>query len=68
MKRHIKPVRCPECEHTTAERRDMVRHMQSIHKLWVEEHGVQCSSSVCRYCGKDFTLKHNLVKHLKKKH
>jgi uncharacterized C2H2 Zn-finger protein len=35
---HMKPVRCPCCDHACAEQKDMLRHVESYHTEWARHH------------------------------
>lgn len=66
MKTHALPVQCNVCEWKTAENRDMYRHYWASHKRYAERNGIPRDNDACKTCGKAFTRKDNLTKHMKK--
>ena len=52
---------CPDCDSTFPRAHDLRRHKDTVHKEKVTWKPVQCA-----FCGKEFTRKDNLARHLRK--
>lgn len=64
IRKEEKPVVCEQCPKRFAYKRDLKRHFE-IHK---RKQGLPTALIKCPHCGTTFTLKHNLTRHLSKKH
>jgi len=72
-KQHIKPVRCPVpgCNHGTAKRRDMQRHIIVHHRdsdPSVVVPQFMCPVAGCKHAVAGFKRKDHLVRHMERKH
>ncbi|KAI0126795.1 hypothetical protein BJ170DRAFT_419455 [Xylariales sp. AK1849] len=68
MKTHMRPVCCPRCPWTDVHPRDMLRHLSTKHKTWAKNNDIIVDGFVCENesCGKYYTRKDNMKRHLKK--
>ncbi|KAB5513279.1 hypothetical protein GE09DRAFT_1232063 [Coniochaeta sp. 2T2.1] len=67
QKTHDPSVDCPaevSCPFKTAERRDMDRHLWVAHKSYAEHNNIENPGAKCDRCGKWFTRRYNLQRHL----
>lgn len=69
-KTHNPSVPCPAattnypCDFTTAEQRDMQRHLWVTHNRYAIRHNIQDPKDQCNNCKKWFTRRDNLQRHL----
>ncbi|OIW22907.1 hypothetical protein CONLIGDRAFT_686988 [Coniochaeta ligniaria NRRL 30616] len=70
QKTHDPSIRCPavvDCDFVTAEQRDMNRHLWVTHNRYARRHNIEDPGDQCDRCGKWFTRRDNLLKHLNKR-
>ena len=51
------------CDHRTADQRDMDRHYWSHHKKFAEKYGIHNPKEDCPTCGMEFTRSDNMTRH-----